>query len=259
MLKRLIGFQNKAGTDATRDELLSRMKEHINTVAGRYGEDIGAWDVVNEALNEDGSMRDSKWRQIIGDDFIAKAFEFSALAAPNSKLYYNDYNLFKPEKREGVIKLVKQLQAKGIRIDGIGIQGHYALDYPDLQQLEDSIVAFAALGVDVMLTELDVSVLPFPDEENQGADISLDIELQDKYNPYPNGLPNDVNEQLAQRYHEIFALLAKHKEKIGRVTFWGVHDGQTWRNGWPMSGRSDYPLFFDRNLTLKSFVADLPK
>ena len=179
-------FENRNGSKVSREILLKRMEEHINTVAGRYQNRIDAWDVVNEALNDDGSLRESLWYKIIGEDYIEQAFIMTAKAAPKAKLYYNDYNLFEPAKREGAIKLIKNLQAKGIRIDGIGLQGHYGLYYPDLNQLEDSIKAFAELGIDIFISELDITVLPLPNGENQGADISFDIKIEDKLNPYPN-------------------------------------------------------------------------
>lgn len=123
--------------------------------------------------------------------------------------------------------------------------------------MEDSIVAYAATGIDVMITELDISVLPFPEGEEQGADISLDIALQERFNPYPNGLPSEVNTQLGERYKAVFDILKKHDDKVSRVTFWGISDARTWRNDWPMQGRTDYPLLIDRELKLKSFVSDL--
>lgn len=250
-------FQNDKGQPASRDLLLSRLKTHIDTVAGRYKGRIQGWDVVNEALNEDGSWRESPWYKILGDDYIHKAFEFAAAAAPNAELYYNDYNLFKPEKRDGAVKIVKSLQAKGLRIDGIGIQGHYGIGYPDLTQLEDSIKAFSALDVDVMITELDVSVLPFPEAENQGADISIDLALQERLNPYPNGMDAEISKQFSDHYLDLFKLFLKYKSSISRITFWGVNDGQTWRNDWPMKGRTDYPLMFDRNNQAKQVLLDL--
>ncbi|WP_144207923.1 endo-1,4-beta-xylanase [Shewanella donghaensis] len=250
-------FEDDAGNPLNRAQLLKVMEIHIKTVAGRYAEQIFAWDVVNEALNEDGSLRESKWQQIIGDDFIEQAFIYAHQAAPNAKLYYNDYNMFKPEKRAGAIKLIKRLKQKGIQIDGVGMQAHYSLDYPDFNEVEDSIVAFAATGVDVMVTELDISVLPFPENLAEGADVSLDVALQQQYNPYTEGLPIEIEQQLASRYQNLFAIYKKHSESIGRVTFWGVSDKQTWRNGWPMKGRTDYPLLIDRDMKLKGFVNSL--
>ena len=250
-------FEDDQGQPLTRAALLKRMENHINAVAGRYKNKIFAWDVVNEALNEDGTLRESKWRTIIGDDFIDYAFKYAKQAAPNAKLYYNDYNLYNPEKRAGAIKIIKNLQSKGIQIDGIGMQGHYSLVHPELSQIEDSILAYAETGIDVMITELDISVLPFPEGEQQGADISIDVALQARFNPYSEGLPKEVNTQLGQRYKDVFAILKKHDDKVSRVTFWGVSDARSWRNGWPMQGRTDYPLVIDRQLKLKDFVNEL--
>lgn len=252
-------FEHKDGTPLNRAELLARMEDHINTVAGRYAGKIDAWDVVNEALNEDGTLRESKWLSIIGDDFIEQAFMLAAKAAPNAKLYYNDYNLYKPEKRNGVLNLVKRLQSKGIRIDGVGMQAHYSLTKPDLTEVEDSIKAYSALNMDVLITELDVSVIPFPDEKNMGADVSLNMKLQDEFNPYPNDLPTEIENQLGDRYRALFNIFNRHQDVIKRVTFWGVSDANTWRNDWPMPGRTDYPLLFDRQLKAKPFVSSLNK
>lgn len=250
-------FTDESGTPVSKQTLIATMKAHIFEVAGRYKGRVDGWDVVNEALNEDGTLRDSKWRQIVGDEYIELAFQFAHEAAPAAKLYYNDYNLFKPEKRQGVLKLIERLKKAGIPIHGIGIQGHYALDYPDLNQLEDSIEAFASQGVEVMITELDVSVLPFPDEENMGADVSLNLALNNEMNPYSDGLPVAIAKQTADRYAALFALFRRHSDSLSRITFWGVTDKQSWRNDWPMKGRADYPLWFDRNGKLKPFVKEI--
>ncbi|MCM2681214.1 endo-1,4-beta-xylanase [Echinimonas agarilytica] len=239
-------FEDEHGNPASKELVLKRMEAHINKVASRYAGQVDGWDVVNESLNDDGTWRESKWYQILGDQYIVYAFEMAQKAAPDTELYYNDYNLFKPEKRAGAVKIVKSLQAKGVRIDGVGIQGHYGIGYPDLNELEKSIQAFGDLGVKVMITELDISVLPFPDTESQGADVSIDLELQATLNPFENGLSPQMDQQLADAYQEIFELLLRHDDTISRVTFWGVNDNQTWRNDWPMKGRSDYPLLFDR-------------
>nr|WP_233269120.1 endo-1,4-beta-xylanase [Paraglaciecola sp. L1A13] len=240
-------FEDEHGLPLTRDALLARMQHHISTVVGRYKGKIKGWDVVNEALNEDGTLRDSKWRQIIGDDFIEKAFVYAHDADPDAELYYNDYNLYKPEKSAGAAKLIKLLQDKGIQIHGVGLQGHYSLTHPALNELDDALNLFASLGIKSMITELDVSVLPFPSEAEQGADISQDLALQKTLNPYPDALPKAVQDALGERYKDIFALFLKHQSTISRVTFWGVNDANSWRNNWPMRGRTDYPLLFDRN------------
>ncbi len=238
-------FQNPDGNNVDRETLLSRMKDHISTVVGRYKGRIGGWDVVNEAVGEDGQFRKNKWFEIIGEDYVAKAFEYARQADLNAQLYYNDYNMWKKGQREGVVRLIRDLQSKGIQVDGIGIQGHWGMDYPPLKDLEDSILAFSELGVKVMITELDITLLPSAWDQ-QGADISLNFELQKKLNPYPDALPGEMQDKLAKRYAELFSLFHKHRDKFSRVTFWGVHDGQSWRNYWPVRGRTDHPLLFDR-------------
>ena len=239
-------FEDENGNPTTRDTLLARMKDHIYTVVGRYKGQINGWDVVNEALNDDGTLRDSKWRQIIGDDYIEKAFEYARQADPNAELYYNDYSLASEVKRNGAVKLVNYLKEKGVKVSGIGMQGHYNFYYPEIEELEKSINAFSNTGCDVMITELDITVLPIP-AENLGAEISNNFELRKQLNPYVNGCPDSVSNALANRYHDLFEVFIKHHSKISRITFWGVHDDQSWKNDWPVVGRTDYPLIFDRS------------
>ncbi|APZ46654.1 1,4-beta-xylanase [Polaribacter reichenbachii] len=227
-------------------ELKDFMQNHITKLAGRYKGKIGGWDVVNEALNDDGTLRKSIFYNLLGDQYLVDAFKLAEKADPNAELYYNDYSMCVPSKRDGAIKLVKMLQENGAKIDGIGMQGHWGLTRPTLDEIENSIVKFSSLGVKVMITELDVTVLPSP-WENAGADINKRAENSDRMNPYKDGLPEEIQEQLAQRYKNIFKLFLKHKDKIDRVTFWGVNDEQSWKNNWPVEGRSDYTLLFDRN------------
>jgi endo-1,4-beta-xylanase len=240
-------FEDGAGKPATRETLLQRLRDHIFTVVGRYKGRIHGWDVVNEAVEDDGSPRKTKWREIIGPDYVQKAFAFAAEADPKAELYYNDFNLWKKEKAEAVVQLVRGLQSKGVRVDGIGEQGHWGLDYPTIEEADAAIQAFAALGVKVMITELDVTALPNPDDWSGGADITRNDELRKHLNPYPQALPDSMQQVLAKRYAESFALFHKHRDKISRVTFWGVNDGQSWLNNWPVRGRTNYPLLFDRN------------
>lgn len=235
-------FEAQAGKPADRALLLERLQNHIATVAGRYRGKINGWDVVNEALEEDGSLRKSSWLEIIGEDYLSKAFAFAHEAAPQAELYYNDYNLWKASKREGAIRIVKNLQQEGIQVDGIGMQGHYGLDTPSIEDIEASILAFSDLGVKVMVTELDIDVLP--KRGSLGADLNENYEGSAIYNPYPEALPDSVQERLAERYAELFALFHKHKDKISRVTFWGVADHHSWLNNWPIRGRTSYPLLF---------------
>ena len=230
--------------------LMNRIREHIFTVAGRYRGKIHGWDVLNEALNEDGSLRESNFLKIAGEGYIQKAFEFAHEADPHAELYYNDYNMVEPAKRHGAINIVKDLQEKGVKVDGVGIQAHWELNYPSLEEIENSILEYAALGVKVMFTELDISVLPSP-WRMPSADVSVRFENNETMNPYPNGMPDSINTALAKRYKDIFSLFNKHSDKISRVTFWGLHDGVSWKNGFPIRGRTDYPLLFDREMKPK--------
>lgn len=229
----------------TKDVLYQRMKEHIATVAGRYKGRIGGWDVVNEALNDDGTMRNSRYYQIAGDEFIVKAFEYAHAADPGAELYYNDYNMYKPEKVNGAVRIVNMLKEKGLRIDAVGMQGHWHLNTPTLEEIETSILTISKAGVKVVITELDISVLPNP-QRNASSNISDVSENSVDINPYTKGLPDSMQVALANRYKAIFELFLKHKDKIGRVTFWGVQDGNSWKNNFPARGRTDYPLIFDR-------------
>jgi endo-1,4-beta-xylanase len=241
-------FQDGAGKPLGREALLERMKNHIFTVMGRYRGRIHGWDVVNEAIMADGSFRKCKWLDIIGEDYVLKAFEFARQADPGAQLYYNEYDFEKKPKREGVIRLIRDLQSKGVRVDGVGIQGHWFLDYPSLDEIAEQISSLSKLGVKLMITEMDVGVLPFYPVDSPKVDLaSFDPETQKRFNPYTNGLPDSVQKDLAKRYAELFSLFRKHRDKFSRVTFWAVHDGQSWRSYLPITGRTDYPMLFDRH------------
>jgi len=240
-------FQDASGKPVGREVLLERMKEHIFTVMGRYRGRIHGWDVVNEAINADGSWRKSRWYEILGEEHVARAFEFARQADPSAELYYNDFDLENHPKCEGVIRLIKGLQAKGVRVDGIGIQGHWFVEHPPMEEIESHFLALAQLGPKLLITELDLGVLPYYPLESKIVDISsFDPATQKKYNPYPNGLTDSAQNDLARRYAEMFSLFRKHRDKFGRITFWAVHDGQSWRNYWPITGRAEYPMLFDR-------------
>jgi len=249
-------FVDEKGNDVSREVLISRMKNHIQTVVGRYKGKVKGWDVVNEAIMDDGSWRQSKFYKIIGPEFVKLAFQFAREADPEAELYYNDYSMALPGRREGVVKMVKELQKEGIRVDGIGMQGHVSMDFPKIEEFEKSILAFAALGVKVHITEMDISALPSP-KDQQGADVSSRVEYNKALNPYTTGLPEEVEKAHAKRYKEFFDLFVKHQDKIERVTLWGVNDRQSWKNNFPVPGRTDYPLLFDRNNQPKSFAKSL--
>jgi len=243
-------FKDDQGQPLTRDALLARMKDHINTVVGRYKGRIKGWDVVNEALNEDGTLRETPWMKIIGPDYLQKAFEYAHEADPAAELYYNDYNLDYPAKRDGAVRLVKSLLDKGIPVHAVGSQEHLKLTTPTAIQVDSAIRAFAAIGVKVNVTELDIDLLP-PATRNTGADVSMRAGPAPNLNPYTAGLPDSMQVKLARRYEDLFRVYLANKDAIDRVTFWGVADGDSWLNGWPVPGRTSYPLLFDRQLGKK--------
>jgi endo-1,4-beta-xylanase len=238
-------FENENGNPVSRDTLLQRMRDHIFKVVNRYDGRVDAWDVVNEAVTDDGSLRESPWLKIIGDDYIEKAFRYAHEADPDAELYYNDYSLTNPSKRSGTVKMIERLRSKGVPISGVGLQSHHAMKYPTLAQQDSAITDFAALGIDVMITELDIAVLPRPDDI-QGAEISAKAEGGEELNPYPDALPDSVQQALAQRYADFFEVYLDHRDAINRVTFWGVTDADSWLNDWPIPDRTSYPLLFDR-------------
>ncbi len=238
-------FLDDKGQPVDRKTLLKRLHDHIRTVVGSYKGRIHSWDVVNEALNDDGSMRQSPWEKIIGDDYIAKAFKWAHEADPQAELIYNDYNLENEPKRTAAVALVAKLRAHGVPVAAVGLQGHDSLTWPSLEDQDATISAFAKLGVKVVISELDMDVLP-PATRQQTADVAVHVEQDPKLNPYPNGLPESVEEELTQRYAGLFKVYLKHRDAISRVTFWGLSDGDSWRNDWPILGRTSYPLLFDR-------------
>ena len=238
------------GTPADRATMLTRLQAHITTVVGRYKGRIRGWDVVNEALNEDGTLRDSPWRRGIGDDYIARAFQFARDADPSAELYYNDYNLAtRPEKRAGAIRIIKDLQQRGIRIDAVGEQGHWRLNTPTVAELDQTITDLRATGLKVMITELDVNLLPSAGQPARGQLPSPES------NPYASGLPDDMQQALARYYGDAFRVLLKHRDDISRVTFWGVSDGDSWLN----RGRVNHPLLWDRQRQPKPAFDEVAK
>jgi endo-1,4-beta-xylanase len=245
-------FEDDQGQPLDRDALLERMRDHIHTVVGRYKGRIRGWDVVNEAIEVDrrddrkGSWRETPWRRIIGPDYIVKAFQYAHEADPNAELYYNDYDAWKIGKRRFFEEIVRNIRSQGLRIDGIGLQGHWGLDYPTVTELEFMFRDLSKLGVKLMITELDVNVLPNP-IQGLGANVNLRVGERPEFNPYPDGLPRRAQNELTRRYELLFNIFHDHRRNIARVTFWGLNDGQSWLNNWPVPGRTNYPLLFDRN------------
>jgi len=234
-------FRDSAGNLISKNVLLRRLKEHINTVVNRYKGKIYAWDVVNEAIDDDSTkfLRNSLWYQICGEDFIAKAFEYAHEADPKAILFYNDYNTERPEKRERVYRLLKKLVDAGVPINAVGLQAHWSLYEPDITELDTTIKKFSSLGLKIQITELDVSVYPW--EKNQRA---LRPGESDAYTA-------ELEEKQANKYAEVFKVFRKYKQVITGVTFWNISDKYTWLDQYPVRGRKNYPLLFDRNFQPK--------
>jgi endo-1,4-beta-xylanase len=237
-------FFRNGGKAKSREELLTIMEEHISTVVDRYKNHVAVWDVVNEAVDVK-VWRKSHWHNIIGSDYFEHAFRFARNADPSAHLIYNDYSMDNPDKQRFVVGAVKKLRKKGVTVDGVGMQLHAALDGPSVTKVEAAILRFARAGLRVHITELDLDVLPQVSDYT-GADISTNYKYAKKLNPYTAGLPESIEAQHTKRYTELFQLFVKHRDKIDRISTWGTTDGESWKNGWPIKGRTNYPLLFDR-------------
>lgn len=247
------------GQPKTKAELIETMRSYIETVAGRYNGRIDAWDVVNEIIGEQGEYRDKGWVKAFGGDgyeVVRNAFIFADRYAPDCELYYNDFNVWRPSHVDGIVTMVKRLQSEGIRIDGVGIQAHWGLNYPKTEYIEHAIDTLSSLGIKVMITEIDVDVLPLT-REGQVIGQSLTEpqfqleEFEEYLDPYKDGMPEDVARRLDDRYEELFRIFYKHRSQIDRVTFWGLSDDRSWKNGYPIPNRTNYTLLFNRDLTAK--------
>ncbi len=248
--------RNPDGSLVEKNKLFDNITQHISSVAGRYSGKIKGWDVVNEAILDDGSFRKNDFYNIAGEDYIFKSFEIAQKVDPSAELYYNDFSMYKPEKCDAAIVVANKIKDKGIRIDGIGLQAHWGLDYPTIDEIEQSIIKIYEAGYKVHFTELDIDVLPNL-WEIEGADLSDNFKSNDELNPYRKHLPDSISNLLANRYSEIFDLFVKHSNKIERVTFWGLSDGHSWKNDWPAKGRTNYPLLFDKENEPKEAYHDI--
>ena len=228
---------------AGRDLLLERMNRHIDAVAGRYGGRIAMWDVVNEAL-DDGTnfLRPSGWTAACGEDFLVQAFLRAHEAAPEALLIYNDYNNELPAKRAKQVRLIQELQARGAPVHAVGLQGHYEIDRVPFEDLEAMLVAMRELGVKVVVSELDIDVIP---RGRWWADGGAHRDELAKLDPYRDQCPPEILRRQAEQYAQLFRLFKKHQDVIARVSFWNLHDGQSWLNYFPWR-RVNHPLLFDR-------------
>ena len=243
-------FKDSEGKNVSKEILLQRLKDHITAVVTRYKGTIYAWDVVNEVISDkkDEYFRPSLWYQICGEEFVAKAFQFAHEADPDALLFYNDYNEINAVKREKIYRLVKGLKDAGIPIHGVGLQGHWAIDEPTEGQLDSTIRRFADMGLKVQITELDISVYPKEHDARpwkpEDADTVFSLEKEKR--------------QLEQ-YAMCFRIFRKYKDVISGVTFWNISDRNSWLDNFPVRGRKDYPLLFDRNLKPKKAFWEVVK
>jgi endo-1,4-beta-xylanase len=235
-------FTNAAGDTVSKEVLLQRLKDHITTVVSRYKDVIYAWDVVNEAISDNPSeyLRNTAWYRICGEDFIAKAFQCAHEADPKAVLFYNDYNVINPSKREKIYRLVKSLKDAGIPIGGLGIQAHWSIYEPDEETLNATIEKFAGLGLQLQITELDLSVYPKEHSRRERRPEDDNTEFtQEK-----------IDRQAAM-YKMCFEVFRKYKKVLTGVTFWNISDRYSWLDNFPVPRRKDYPLLFDKDLKPK--------
>jgi len=234
-------FKDAEGKDVTKEVLLKRLKDHINTVVTRYKGKIYAWDVVNEVIDDNDSkyFRESPWYKICGEDFVAKAFEYAHEADPNAILFYNDYNTESPGKRDRIYKMLKGLLDKGVPIHGVGLQAHWSIFSPTEQALRQSIEKFSSLGLKIQFTELDMSVYQSENSRRERKPDESDV------------LTPEMEAKQLEQYKMVFKVFRENKDKITGVTFWNVSDKSTWLDNFPVRGRKNYPLLFDTNLKPK--------
>jgi len=236
-------FTDSAGKDVSKEVLLRRLKEHITAVVSRYKGKIYAWDVVNEVISDkpDEYFRRSKFYEICGEEFVAKAFGYAHAADPDAILFYNDYNEISAVKREKICRLVKQLKDAGVPIGGLGLQGHWAVNEPTRGQLDSTLQQMSQLGVALQITELDVSVYP---KEH----VARERRAEDA----DTAFSADKRQKQEEVYRMCFELFRKYRKVITGVTFWNISDRHSWLDDFPVRGRKDYPLLFDRGLQPKS-------
>ncbi len=247
-------FQDEHGQDLSPEQLAERLRTHIRTVMGRYKGRILGWDVVNEAIGDDGKLRtDKPWYRILGLDALRIAFRTAHEVDPAAELYYNDYSVWNEPKCSAILALLQQLRSEGIPIHAVGLQEHYLLNSPSLSEIDACFTRFTAAGFPLVVTELDVSLLPRP-EGYVGADIRTRFAQDPKFNPFPNGLSPEMEAAFHARYLGLFRLYKKHSAALQRVTVWGLSDRSSWLNHWPIPGRTDYPLLFDRQAQPKPVV-----
>jgi endo-1,4-beta-xylanase len=249
-------FVGDSGKEVSPVVLKERMRQHIYAVVGRYKGRIKGWDVVNEAIEDNGSYRKSKFYKILGKDFIKYAFQFAHEADPNAELYYNDYSVENPIKCDSIIQLVKELKAAGCRVDAVGSQSHMQMQTPTVEATETSMKKLKAAGLKILITEWDMSILPSP---YTGADIATRFKYTKEKDPYRDAVPDSVQQKWEKRMRSMFGLFLKYSGVVERVTVWGLNDAGSWMNNFPIPGRKDYATLFDRNNKPKTVVKEMIK
>jgi endo-1,4-beta-xylanase len=237
-------FKDAHGNPVSKEVLLARLKDHITQVVTRYKGKVYAWDVVNEAVDDDDSkfLRETEWLNICGEEYIAKAFQWAHEADPDAILFYNDYNTENPGKRDKIYRLIKQLLDSGVPIHGIGLQGHWNIYNPTEKDLRDAIEKYSSLGLKVQITELDVSVYS-----------------SDQEDPADNVFSPEREQKQIEKYNMVFSVFRNYKNVITGVTFWNVSDRSSWLDNYPVRGRKNYPLLFDQNLQPKKAYWEVVK
>lgn len=236
-------YTDKKGKPVTKEVFYQRLKEHIFTVVNRYKDIVYCWDVVNEAMADDqrptpwnpnpSPYRKSKLYDLCGDEFIAMAFKFAHEADPKAQLFYNDYNAADPGKRDRIFNMVKKMKDAGVPIDGIGMQGHYNIYGPSMENINDAIEKYSTIVKHIHITELDVRA-----NEEMGGQLQFSRGEEKPIAPYIKTLHENM-------YHQLFRVFRKHKDVIDVVTFWNVSDRDSW------VGVNNYPLLFDKDLKAK--------
>lgn len=234
---RMVDETDPEKREANKKLLLERLDKYVRTVVERYKDDIKSWDVVNEVIEpaDPDGMRNSEWYQITGIDYIETAFRAAREAGgPDLKLYINDYNTNEPAKRDRLYELVKELLDRGVPIDGVGHQTHINVEWPSVDSIIESMQKFAELGLDNIVTEMDMSVYSYNDHRDYGDDV-----------------PEAVIQKQAQRYGELFAAFRDNPGLVSAVVFWGIADNHTWLHDFPVNNRTDAPLLFDDKFQAK--------
>lgn len=251
---------DKDGKLVSPEVLKQRMREHIFTIVSHFKGRVDAWDVVNEAFEDDGTPRKSLFWQILGTDYIPLAFQYAHEADPSIQLFYNDFSMNKPTKVEGVANFFRPLIQQGLPVTAIGMQGHMIMEdnvnNSVIKQYEHSIETIASLGVPTFFSELDLSVLPNPFGFS-GANISDKFAYRPEMDPYKNGLTREQEARMEQFWIDFYKMLIPHHKDILRVNFWCLNDANSWRNDFPIKGRTDYATLFDRQNKRKPVVDQL--